>query len=184
MSSRGREGGGRRWNGAGWDGAAAAAAAAWERPAWERPIRVVYPASTAKEWLFRRLPGPLEGPSSPRHEALLAGAWKDSSGPQSATWSGRQLWGWKSGLSAGGAAGSGLARVLAARLRTMCPRRSSHVGLRHRGVRGAVEKRESSFGEPLARHVSGRNGHPARRGRREKSTAADIWWRPTSSRGC
>ena len=119
-----------------------------------------------------------------RHEALLAGAWKDSSGPQSATWSGRQLWGWKSGLSAGGAAGSGLARVLAARLRTMCPRRSSHVGLRHKGVRGAVEKRESSFGEPLARHVSGRNGHPARRGRREKSTAADIWWRPTSARGC
>ena len=27
------------------------------------------------------------------------------------------MWGWKSGLSAGGAAGSGLARVLAARLR-------------------------------------------------------------------
>ena len=134
--------------------------------------------------LSHRPPGRLEGPCSPRHEALLAGAWKDSSGPQSATWSGRQLWGWKSGLSAGGAAGSGLARVLAARLRTMCPRRSSHVGLRHRGVRGAVEKRESSFGEPLARHVSGRNGHPARRGRREKSTAADIWWRPTSARGC
>ena len=49
-----------------------------ERPAWERPIRVVYPASTAKECLFRRLPGRLEGPTSPRHEALLAGAKKDS----------------------------------------------------------------------------------------------------------
>ena len=79
---------------------------------------------------------------------------------------------------------NGCGRCGEARLRTMCPRRSSHVGLRHRGVRGAVEKRESSFGEPLARHVSGRNGHPARRGRREKSTAADIWWRPTSARGC
>ena len=78
MSSRGREGGERRWNGAGWDGAAAAAAAAWERPAWERPLRVVYPASTAKESLFRRLPGRLEGPTSPGHEALLAGAKKDS----------------------------------------------------------------------------------------------------------
>lgn len=75
--SRARRGG-RRWNGAGWDGAAAAAAAAWERPAWERPFRVVYPASTAKECLFRRLPGRIEGPSSPCHEALLAGAKKDS----------------------------------------------------------------------------------------------------------
>ena len=53
-------------------------AAAWERPAWERPLRVVYPASTAKECLFRRLPGRLEGPTSPGHEALLAGAKKDS----------------------------------------------------------------------------------------------------------
>ena len=49
-----------------------------EARAWERPLRVVYPASTAKECLFRRLPGRLEGPSSPRHEALLAGAKKDS----------------------------------------------------------------------------------------------------------
>ena len=78
VSSRGREEGERRWNGAGWDGVAAAAAAAWERPAWERPLRVVYPASTAKECLFRRLPGRLEGPTSPGHEALLAGAKKDS----------------------------------------------------------------------------------------------------------
>ena len=78
VSSRGREGGERRWNGAGWDGAAAAAAAAWERPAWERPFRVVYPASTAKECLFRRLPGLSKGRAAPRHEALLAGAKKDS----------------------------------------------------------------------------------------------------------
>ena len=74
MSSRGREGGERRWNGAGWDGAAAAAAAAWERPAWERPLRVVYPASTAKECLFRRLPGRLEGPCSPTPRGAAGGS--------------------------------------------------------------------------------------------------------------
>ena len=34
--------------------------------------------------LFRRLPGRLEEPTSPRHEALLAGAKKDSERPQSA----------------------------------------------------------------------------------------------------
>ena len=42
----------------------------------KRPLRVIKCAMPAGE-VSHRPPGRLEGPCSPRHEALLAGAWKD-----------------------------------------------------------------------------------------------------------